>query len=212
MSEWWDIPAEVEAEPSKLPAKRQPEGLSETDLYRSPKKVTARWAEAQLSKSEWRDHAKTASKLTPQLMESMSLDASKGLSKRAIMARAGYHPVMWDRWVKKAEEGQEPYALWYRCMLISMSQVEESLLDTVRLHTATDWKAAKWMLEQINKDDYGPAPTTNATINVNGDVTNENSVNYLSQDDAVSVARILKGIGALPSEDVIEGEIVEEGN
>lgn len=210
MSEWWEIPAEVEAEPSKLPAKREPEGLSETELYRAPKKVTAQWVEAQLSKQEWREHSRTTSKLTPQLIASMAIDASKGLSKRTIMARAGYNPVMWDRWLRKAEEGQEPYALWWRCMLISMANVEEDLLATVRMHTETDWKAAKWMLEQINKEEYSPNPKIASTINVHGDVKNENSVNYMSQEDAVSVARILQTIGALPKGEVIEAEVIDE--
>lgn len=209
MSEWWETDVSLEVSPAKLPAKPDPPELSEVDLYRAPSQVTIKWVEAQLSRQAWRDNR---SSLNPQLITAMARDAAKGLSKRSIMARAGFGPRTWDQWVRKAEEGLEPYGIWYRSMLISFANKEQELLDMVDIGAETDWKAAKWRLEQINKEDYAESKGAGHTVNINGDMKQENSVNYLSQDDALQVAGILKTIGALNSATVIDAEVVEEGD
>lgn len=210
--EWWDTDAEIEAEPG-VPVEPEPRGLSEIELYNAPKTITASWVEKQLTKAEWKSFKN--SRLGPHLIEAMCKDASKGLSKRAIMARAGYSLDSWYLWVQKAEEGVEPYSLWYRCMLIAIAKAEGELIDLVKLGAQGDWKAAKWLLEQLNKGEYGPTPVQQ-TVNVHGDVnqTNEHSVNYLSQDDAVDVARIMQQIGVIPrsAPPAIEGEVIDESD
>ena len=209
MSEWWETDVSLEVSPAKLPAKPDPPELSEVDLYRAPSQVTIKWVEAQLPKRDWRE---TRSNLNPQLIVAMARDAARGLSKRAIMARAGFGPRTWDLWVRKADEGLEPYNVWYRSMLISFASKEEKLLEMVDIGAETDWKAAKWRLEQLNKEDYGEVKGAGHTVNIHGDVKQESSVNYLSQDDALQVAGILKTIGALNSTEVVDAEVVEEGD
>lgn len=208
--EWWAAEAEVEVEAGK-PAVRKPRELDEVDKYRMPKTFGSKWIEAQLSKAEWAQIKRTQSgtKLNPYLIESMCMDAKKGLSKRSIMARAGYSVQTWHGWERKAAEGIQPYALWYQCMMLSISQVEEELIKNVRLASMEDWKAAKWLLEMHNKDEYSPTPTTQIT-NIAGDVQAEKSVNYMTEDDAIKVAKLLQSFGAVPQiENVVEGEIVE---
>lgn len=209
MSEWWETDVSLEVSPAKTVAKPDPPELSETDLYRAPRQVTIKWVEAQLPRRDWEENR---SNLNPQLITAMAKDAAKGLSKRTIMARAGFGPRTWDLWVRKAEEGLEPYGVWYRSMLISFANKEEELLDMVDIGAQTDWKAAKWRLEQLNREDYGEVKGAVPTVNINGDVKQENSVNYLSQDDALQVAGILKTIGALGKSEVVDAEIVEEGD
>jgi hypothetical protein len=210
--EWWATDTEVEVDAGKKPV-RKPAELDEVDKYRMPKTINAKWIEAQLSKAEWSRIKRTpnATKLNPHLIESMCMDARKGLSKRSIMSRAGYHVVNWGRWEQKAAQGEQPYALWYQCMLLSISQVEEELIKNVRLASMEDWKAAKWLLEMHNKEEYSAAPTTQIT-NIAGDVqATENSVNYMTEDDALKVAKLLQSFGAVPQIDnVVEGEVVED--
>ena len=209
--DWWATETEVETTAGP-PAVRKPRELDEVAKYRMPDRVTAKWVEAQLTKAEWTQIKRTQgqNKLNPFLIESMCMDAKKGLSKRSIMARAGLSVTTWAQWERKALEGLQPYALWYQSMMISVSSVEEDLIENIKLAGMSDWKASKWLLEQINKDEYTPAPK-NQVINVQGDVTNtEQSINYMSEDDSVTVARLLRDIGALPQiENVVEGEIVE---
>lgn len=208
--EWYEVETEVEAAPGP-PAVRMPRELDEVDKYRVPDTVTAKWAEAQLSRKEWSEIKRTqgVNKLNPYLIESMCKDAKKGLSKRSVMARAGYGTATWNVWERKAAEGLQPYLLWYQCMMLSYSSVEEEELKKIRAAGHEDWKASKWILEQINKDEYSPTPKTTVT-NIHGDVTHESSVNYMSEDDSVQVAKLLQAIGAIPSiENVIEGEVIE---
>lgn len=209
--EWWAAETEVEVQPGKKPV-RKPAELDEVDKYRMPKTINAKWVEAQLSKTQWSQIKRTQSgtALNPHLIESMCKDAQKGLSKRSIMARSGYSVQTFYAWERKAAEGIEPYALWYKCLLLSISNVEEDLIKNIRLASMEDWKAAKWLLEMQNKDEYGATPTTQIT-NIAGDVKAENSVNYMTEDDALQVAKLLQSFGAVPQIDnVVEGEVVED--
>jgi hypothetical protein len=210
--EWWAAEIDVTDEAGP-PAVRKPRELDEVDKYRMPTVVTAKWAQAQLSKAEWAQIKRTQGslKLNPYMIESMCKDARKGLPKRAIMARAGYHVNTWHVWERKAADGIQPYTLWYQCMMLSISSVEEELLDDIRMQTQGDWKAAKWLLEQLNKDEYGPTPSTQITNITANEVNAEKSVNYMTEDDALQVARLLQSIGAVPQIDnVVEGEVVED--
>lgn len=212
---FWEVPVEVEAEAGP-PAELAPKEFTEVELYRIPDKINATWIGAQLSKKEWAEIKSTqhSTRLNPHLIASMCDDAEKGLSKRSIMARAGYSVATWSNWEKRAARGEQPYALWYQCMMASISSVEEELIDTVRLQASGDWKAAKWLLEQLNKDEYSPAPK-NQTVNISGDVHNETnsttSVNYMDDEKAVQVAQLLQRFGVVPQiENVVEGEVVDD--
>jgi len=212
--EWYDLTTDVEAAPGP-PAVRKPRELDEIDKYRMPDTVTAAWVQAQLSRQEWSEIKRTqgTNRLNPHLIESMCRDAAKGLSKRSIMARHGYNTATWGNWERKAAEGIQPYALWYACIMLSYSSVEEEELKKIRAAGHEDWKASKWILEQINKEEYSTGGTTTNITNIHGDVTNESSINYMSEDDAQNVATLLQAIGVIPSQpNTIEGEVVNEGD
>lgn len=191
-----------------------------TDLVKAGKRlpdtITTRWVHAQLPKEtwDWIKETKPRCKIDGYLIEAMCKDAAKGASKRSIMAKAGYNVATWNTWERKAMEGEQPYLLWYQCMMHSFSSIEDELMDSVRNNAQTDWRAAKWMLEQINKDEFTPTPK-NQTVNISGGVHNKtntkNSVNYMSDEQALEVAQLLQGIGVIPEiENVVEGEVVED--
>lgn len=179
-----------------------------------PSTLSVRWIHAQLPREtwEWIKDTKPKCKINGYLIESMCKDAKKGASKRAIMAKAGYNVATWDVWERKAVVDQEqPYLLWYQCMMHSFASIEDELRENVRLHAQSDWRAAKWMLEQINKDEYAPTPK-NQTVNISGDVhnktDNKTSINTMSDETALQVAQLLQGYGVVPQID--EAEVVEE--
>lgn len=213
--EWWDTEVEIEASPGP-PAKVPPRELDEVDKYRMPDRITAKWVQAQLTRQEWADIKKSSrnrATLNPQVIESMSRDAKKGLSKRSIMVRHGLTANTWGLWERKAATGEQPYLLWYQVMMYAISDVEEELLDNIRLAGQADWKASKWLLEMLNRDEYSPTPKSQ-TVNIAGDVHAEstsNSVNYMSDEKALEVAKLLQGFGVIPQIDnVVEGEVVSE--
>lgn len=209
---WWDTTAELDAKPG-LPVKRQPRELDEIDEHRMPSRLSASWIEGQLPDKFWTDFKKVGGKLTAPMIAAMCDDARRGLSRRAIMARAGFHVRTWWAWEKKAADEMQPYVLWYQCLIHSISQVEEELVDNIRMQSTGDWKAAKWLLEQLNRDEYSPTPSAQI-LNIHGDVKQDNtqSVNYMDQNSAVQVAQLLKQIGALPAgeEETVDAEVVDE--
>lgn len=208
--DFWDNETDVDAEAGP-PARRLPAPIEDVDKYRLPKRITAGWVQARLTKGEWAQIKRTQKNLTlnPFVIESMCLDAGKGLSKRSIMARHGLSVATWSRWERLAAEEVQPYALWYSCIMYTISNVEEDLIQDIRLAGQTDWKASKWLLEQLNKDEYGPTPK-GTVVNIGGDPAAELSVNHVSDTQAMEIAKIMKAIGALENNDVIEGEVVED--
>lgn len=210
-TEWWETEAQVEDVEPGPKAELQPKEASDAELYHMPDRITAKWVRAQLPESEWREVTKHQKNINHHTIEYMCKLAKKGLPNAVIMARSGHSPQLWKQWEKRAAMGEEPYALWYKCVMYSRSHAEERLWDEIRGHGASDWKATKWLLEQSNKQEYGPEPK-GQTINISGDVNQEQSVNYMSDQDALQVARIMKQIGALPSAEVVEGEVVEDND
>lgn len=183
-----------------------------------PLALTPSWVEDQLTGIQWKFIRFHAGKLTPHMIVSMYKDAKKGLSKRAILARHGFPPVRWSEWQRKADEGLEPYYLWSQCMFYAAAQVETDVLKDVRLQATGDFKAAKWLLEHINRDEYAPTPKEQ-TVNIHGDVTaNQNnttntaSVNYMDDEKAKQIAQLLQTMKVLPSaeEPVEDAEVIEE--
>jgi len=189
----------------KLPAKRQPTPTPKIDedvFEGMPDRITAEWVRKQLPASVWRDHKQA---LKPAEISAMARDAKKGISKRAILGKAGYHVSSWDRWTRLAAEQNHPvYTLWYKVMIASISSVEEELMDSIRAEAMGDWRAAKWLLEQLNKDEYTESKTTNININREEKV----SINTITDSDAIEMARILQEIGAVP--DIEDAEVVED--
>lgn len=177
--------------------------------------LTPSWIEDQLSGSQWKIIRSNGIKLNPQMITSMAKDAKKGLSKRAIMARHGYPATRWSEWQNKADQGVEPYYLWSQCMFYAASQVEADVLASVRLQATGDFKAAKWLLEHINRDEYAPTPKEQ-TVNIHGDVnatqnTNTQSVNYMDDDKAKQIAQLLQTFKVIPkAEEPVDAEVVED--
>lgn len=216
-SEWYDQEVEIDAEPGAAVVKK-PKEFTEVEQYSLPTTITAKWITAQLTKDEWKQVKSThgSTKLNPYLIETMCKDAKKGLSKRSIMARAGYAASTWNNWEKRAVEGDLLYTLWYRCMMVAVSTAEEKLLDQIRLAGHDDWKASKWLLETMNRDEYGPTPKSQ-TVNISGDVHSETttSINHMSKDEEVDVLKLLQSIGVTnlkrpEIDNVVEGEVVED--
>jgi hypothetical protein len=177
-----------------------------------PAKFTKTWVEAQLPKSAWPRVGKqrgAVSNCTPRLISEMAEAAKKTTSKRGLMARFGLTSVTWGAWERRAIAGEQPYVLWHQCMMHSLSQVEEEMLENIRGHAVTDWKAAAWYLQRLNRDEYSDKqPSTQVTVQNEGG--GKVTINRITEDDAMAIAQIMGEIGALPEGSVVEGEVVSE--
>jgi hypothetical protein len=177
-----------------------------------PDKFTKTWVAAQLPKSVWPGNGKPGrpGACTPQLIAAMAEAAKKTTSKRGLSARFGLNPSMWTLWERKALMGEQPYVLWHQCMMHSFSLVEEEMLGNIRDHAVSDWKAAAWYLQRLNRDEYSDKQP-NTQISVQNEGGSKVTINRITDDDAMAIAQIMGEIGALPSGDnTIEGEVVSE--
>lgn len=178
-----------------------------------PQKFTKTWVAAQLPKSAWPANKKGAGRLgncSPALIAEMAEAAKLTTSKRGLMARFGLSGPVWHQWERKALQGEQPYVLWHQCMMHSLSQVEEEMLENIRGHAVTDWKAAAWYLQRLNRDEYSDKqPSTQVTVQNEGG--SKVTINRITPDDGLAIAQIMQQIGALPdSEDVVDGEVLSE--
>lgn len=174
-----------------------------------PDKFTKTWVKAQLPKSVW-DKQGHRAQCTPAVIAQMAEAAKKTTSKRGLMARFGLSTSLWSMWEAKAMMGEQPYVLWHQCMMHSLSQVEEEMLENIRGHAVTDWKAAAWYLQRLNRDEYSDKQP-NTQISVQNEGGSKVTINRITDDDAMAIAQIMGEIGALPSgENVVEGEVVSE--
>lgn len=209
---WNADKTEIEVEESERKSaevEKLPPQFSEDAMI--PDTITKTWVEAQLPKSTWTRVSKSA-KISPSVIAEMSKIAAKTPSKRGLMARFGLHVNTYYLWERKAAAGEQPYVLWHQCIMHGFSQLEDELLDNVRGHAVTDWKAAAWYLARLNREEYGEKQST-TQISVQGEGGSKVTINRITDDDAMAIARIMDEIGALPagkSDDVIEGEVVRE--
>lgn len=203
--EFWTSEIEESPEPGKAMEKR-PRGPSEADKYRAPDRITPKWIRQQLPKTVW-DELPRNTKLNEFIISNMCDDAKRGLSKRAIMARAGFAVATWYAWEKRAAEGDEPYALWYRCMMVSAASLEEELLDSMyeQAVITRDFKATQFMLKQNNKEEYADDPKLSVNI---GKIEEKTSINYINHDHVKEVGSLLAQLGLTGP--VVDAEVVEE--
>lgn len=187
----------------------QPKGLTSAELATLPDNLSSASIERQLPRGVWRANR---SILNPDLILHMHKLTKKGLSQRAVCARSGISEATWWTWERKAAAGEEPYTLWYACMIHAASLLEEDLIDNVKSAANVDWKAATWLLGRINREAYAETKGTQVNnFNVSGDVNGEQTtVNSMSDDDAQRIATLMGKIGALPSAEPVDAEVVED--
>lgn len=202
---WSGSEIEEDVQPGKA-LERRPREPSEADVYRAPDRITPKWVRQQLPKTVWSELPKNA-KINEFIIANMAEDAKRNLSKRAIMARAGFSTGTWDRWASRATQGEEPYALWLRCIMIGKSSLEEELWDSMYQQAviSKDFKATQYMLKHNNPEEYSEDSKT--TVNIEK-IENTQSINYTSTDKARQVGNILAQLGIVS--DVVDADVVED--
>lgn len=210
MGEFWgDAEVNLDAVQDRASKEVEPRAkeLSDLEAAGMPNELTIGWVDRQLPTAVWREN-KTA--LNPAMIVLMCKYARKGMSKRAIMARIGMHVNSWTVWERQAAQGNQPYALWYQCVMHSASGIEEELLDRVRRHAIEDWKAASWLLNKLNPDEFSENKNPTTTVNINNDgIEAKVQVNRLDDNTTKKIAELYMA-HVQPEPAAIEGEVVEE--
>lgn len=120
-----------------------------------------------------------------------------------------------ERWMRESEDEDcnldtKVYAHEVRA---AEAGVEASIIDELRQHTHSDWKAADRLLKILNPNEY----VEESKIKISGRV--DNTVKHVVELDAGALSELAalmssyKGsgmsIGGVPLDDVIDGEIVD---
>lgn len=188
-----------------------PVGPTAVQASMIPDKLTLDWVNAQVPAKVWKKNGY----LNPHLVVEMHKMARKGMTPSVIAARCGVHMNTWTKWARKAAAGEEPYATWYRCMLVGSADIQEEQIANIRAAATSDWKAAAWLLGKLNRDDFGDGKTgQNVTnVHVEGDAVEKKetkTVSTIDEDAAQRIATIMGKIGAIPSNNVVDAEVVED--
>lgn len=208
----------IEGTPEKAVEKRPEPAVSPV----FPDKLTVSWIRDQLPEAVWAKATKGNGLCSPEMIKVMADFARKTPSKRAISVRAGTSPHTWNEWEARAARGEQPYLLWYQCIAVSLSELEEELIDNIRGASMSDWKAATWLLGRVNKDEFGDVKPTapaqaSTTVEVKADKSTKVTINSLTREDTDRIADIMSQIGAFnpPAEleegEIVDGDVVEEG-
>lgn len=214
MSDEFDEPIDITEdmlEPGKQ-LKPAPKPVTPYQAYHSepmPARLSPEWVEGQLPKELWKANR---SAINPRTVVFMVDLRAQGLSKKGVMARMGLAPNTWHAWMKKAQAGEQPYLLWSQCIGTAEADMEEEMMDNVRNAAQSDWKAAKWVLERMQPEEYSDK-AGGGGISIHGDVNVNNkqtTVNSLSLDEVAEIMGVFGEIDITGSALTVEAEVVED--
>lgn len=86
--------------------------------------------------------------LTPAIHEHIIGNVRKGMFETQACKLAGVNPIIYHRWKKWGEEGEEPYATFLRELMAAKQSMLEEALDIIRAGDK-EWKRAAWWLERM---------------------------------------------------------------
>jgi transposase len=95
------------------------------------------------------------SKLTPSLQKKICDMIEAGNYMHHAAQAAGIGKSTLNQWIRKGEEGQEPYAAFAAAVARARAQAVDSLVSTIRTAAVDDWRAASWLLERGHVADFG---------------------------------------------------------
>jgi transposase len=106
-------------------------------------------------------------KLTHELVERIAYAVERGVTWEVAAQVAGVHEATLIEWRKRGEqehdEGRDTvYADLHEELTRARAAAEVALVDVVRRHTVTDWRAAAWLLERSRPDRW--ASTAKLTV------------------------------------------------
>lgn len=132
-----------------------------------------------------------------------------GNTNRNACALAGINYDLFRRWmalggfplsgtkerdVTSVEDAEEPYYSFAVNVTLARAQAEQRAVDQVIAAGDKDWRAAAWMLEKSNPDDWAPEKKQ-SSVNISG-----SGVQIFLPDN---------GRGDVKEKEIIEGQVVE---
>lgn len=148
-----------------------------------------------------RKYNRLVSELTPELQIEICrhlLDGCK-IKQAAMIAGAQYSVV--HEWLRLGRHtDQEPYRGFALAVDCARGEYQKKHLRTIAAAASDDWKAAQWLLERHDPDEWGARLPQAPSVTVNNNslnVGNENTLkDLISRTRDERLARIKKHLGA----------------
>lgn len=142
---------------------------------------------------------------------------AEGANPQMALAIAGLNERWFREWMRrggdaahngyedKTDQAEEPYRSFALAVRAVQNRFDLDLVQTVKAHTHTDWKAAAWLLERRRPDEFGKAATeVNVGVAVDAEEGKTQVVIYVPGN-----GREVEAQGDAPA---LEGVIIDEGN
>lgn len=91
---------------------------------------------------------------TPELTAALCAELKLGMSIRAACQHVGIDDSTFRKWMMRGADGEEPFVTFRTEATQAKSDGVRALVVTVRKAAASDWRAAAWILERREPDDW----------------------------------------------------------
>ena len=91
---------------------------------------------------------------TPELTEALCAELKLGMAIRAACQHVGIDDSTYRKWMTRGENGEEPFVTFRTAATRAKAEGVRALVVTVRKAAASDWRAAAWILERREPDEW----------------------------------------------------------
>lgn len=91
---------------------------------------------------------------TPELTAALCAELKLGMSIRGACQHVGIDDSTFRKWMMRGEAGEEPFVTFRTEATRAKADGVRALVATVRKAASQDWRAAAWILERREPDDW----------------------------------------------------------
>ena len=91
---------------------------------------------------------------TPELTAALCAELRLGMSIRAACQHVGIDDSTYRKWMMRGADGEEPFVTFRTEATRAKADGIRALVATVRKAAQDDWRAAAWILERREPDDW----------------------------------------------------------
>ena len=91
---------------------------------------------------------------TPELTAALCDELKLGMTIRAACQHVGIDDSTYRKWMMRGEDGEEPFVTFRTAATRAKADGIRALVVTVRKAAKDDWRAAAWMLERREPEEW----------------------------------------------------------
>ena len=91
---------------------------------------------------------------TPEVVETICAELRAAMTIKTACSQAGVSVTTYHNWLHRGEAGEEPFLGFLKAVTRAKEDGIRALAGTIRKEAVTDWRAAAWMLERRDPDEW----------------------------------------------------------